>query len=62
MSWTGDNTRSVCYECTKRTLHCHSACKQYQQELEDRENKKRWLKEQSKYVLRRDAFGKKHNP
>ena len=62
MSWTGDNARFVCYGCTKRAPHCHSTCKQYQQELEDWENKKRWLKQQSEYVLRCDTFGKKHHP
>ena len=58
MSWTGDNARFVCYGCTNRAPHCHSTCKQYQQELEDWENKKQWLKQQPEYVLRRDTFGK----
>lgn len=62
MPWPGDNTKSCCYGCPKRKLHCHSSCKEYQQELEERENKKKWLKEQAEHMLWRNAFGNKRQP
>lgn len=47
---------SCCYNCTKRTMVCHSDCKDYADEME--ENKKR-LEQRRKEREKREAM---HTP
>lgn len=48
-----DNTKRSCYKCSKRTIGCHSTCKEYMDDTIVNQKKQEAIKQQRKDVSER---------